>query len=741
MESEYFFRESQRASRTGSYKLDFATGHWSGSEVLGQIFGIDESYPTTIQGWMDMLHPEDRAASESYFLERVVGQHEQFDREYRIVRVCDGQTRWMHGLGELSFDAQGNLLSMIGTIRDITPTRQAEDALRLSDERLKLAVRAAGIGIWDWDIVENRLIWDESMFSLYGVRAEDFGGAYEAWVSTLHPDDRESATEDSRAALEGGRELASCFRIVRPDGTVRHIQTDATILRDAEGKAVRMIGVNRDVTESREATAELERHRSHLEELVRERTVELLAARDAAEQANRAKSRFLANMSHELRTPLHSILGFSEIAASRLAPGSPEQFPVERIRSAGSHLLGVINDILDLAKMESGRMVLETRPVDLHRLVQEVVGMLELRAQAKGLELKVACAPGFPRTATTDPAKLRQVLINLIGNAIKFTDTGGVTVGFGAEEVGSDGLSRIDVTICDTGSGIDAEDLERVFEPFVQLGLHEGTGLGLAITRQFVRMLGGEVSVESVPGRGSTFRFSLAWRPGEGDGSHEAGEVTGPIAEVANAGRFRILLVEDREDNRLLVRSILEPLGFVLKEAHDGTEGIEACRAWLPDLVLMDRRMPGTDGLAATLAIRALDLSPRPAIVALTAQAFLAERNEMLQAGCDAFLAKPFTRDDLLRTLASLLPLDVRSASVPAQSPPTRPDLSRFASLPETLRERLGAALKESRMTAVEEILREIAGLEPGLAPWLEKMAGAFRYDAILGALESVAHP
>lgn len=248
-ESEYFFKESQRASRTGSYRLDVRSGQWEYSEVLGQIFGIDRNFKSDIEQWIQLVHPEDRSMMMRHYAEEVMAGRKGFDKEYRIVRADDGAVRWVHGLGELMLDSRGEPIHMIGTIRDITEHREAEIALQRSEQRLKLATQAAKIGVWDWEIQSNTLLWDDSMFTLYGVEKSQFGGVFEAWARGLHPADRARIDAAIQDAVEGRSEFAEEFRIVRPDGAERILKAQSRTQRDADGKAVRMIGVNLDITE------------------------------------------------------------------------------------------------------------------------------------------------------------------------------------------------------------------------------------------------------------------------------------------------------------------------------------------------------------------------------------------------------------------------------------------------------------------------------------------------------------
>ena len=384
-------------------------------------------------------------------------------------------------------------------------------AMRRSEERLQMATRAAGIGIWDWDLVSNGLVWDEQMYRLYRGAPGGEGGPLALWNRVMLPEDVVGANKAVGAALAGQGEFDHEFRIAWPDGTVRFIKAAAITFRDPQGRPLRMVGTNYDITEHKEAELELLRHRHNLEQLVDQRTIDLSDAVTQAEEANRAKSVFLANMSHELRTPLNAVIGFSRLMADSLHMLPEEKRNLAIIHRAGSHLLTLINDILELSKLEAGRQRLQTAPCALAELLQEVMDLVSMRAGQGGVRLRLDCAD-LPATAGIDGTKLRQVLINLLSNAIKFAPQG--EVGLRARGVARDG-QRWDLhfAVSDNGIGIAPADQARIFEPFIQaegVAASEGTGLGLTISREFVRLMGGALTLESAPGRGARFSFTLA---------------------------------------------------------------------------------------------------------------------------------------------------------------------------------------------------------------------------------------
>lgn len=498
--------------------------------------------------------------------------------------------------------------------------------------------------------------------------------------------------------------------------------------------------LEKDNAARRKAEAEIIRLNAALEQRVQERTAELLLARDAAEAANKAKSVFLANMSHELRTPLNAILGFSSMMRreSQLSESQLENLNIV-IRS-GEHLLTLINDVLDMSKIEAGRVQLENAPFDLGGMVRDVTDMMEVRAHEKGLQLLIDQTSEFPRYIVGDEARLRQVLINLVGNAVKFTSEGGITVRLGTRQ---NHHAHLLIEVEDTGLGIAKEDQLRIFESFVQLGEHrdsKGTGLGLTISRQFIEMMGGSISVDSTPGQGSMFRVDLPLK--EADESDiiksESLHKGNVVALAPGQPAFRVLIVEDQLENQLLLRKLIESVGIAVKIAKNGAEAIDVFTQWQPHLIWMDRKMPVMDGLEATRRIRELPGGDTVKIIAVTASAFQDQRAEVMAAGMDDFVRKPYRSQEIYDCLARHLALQFLYENPLDVAPLVQLTSAMFAALPSACCQKLKEALESLETESIAAAIAEISQYDDALAQSLTVLTERFDYPAILKLLQEM---
>jgi signal transduction histidine kinase/DNA-binding response OmpR family regulator len=536
-------------------------------------------------------------------------------------------------------------------------------------------------------------------------------GAVENLVARYYGKIRKSPT------IEGAWEAEAHFPQFGENG--RWLYFTAAPLRNRAGEIVGAIETLQDVTERHEIREELER------------------AKVAAETANHAKSVFLANMSHEIRTPMNAIIGFSQLMYRDPAATPALRENLEIVMKSGEHLLALINDILDMSKIEAGRIVINRGEFDLPVLLRSIADMFRRRAEDKAIDFRYIVSAGLPRHIVSDENKLRQILINLLGNAVKFTDKGGVVVQADVVEADARG-GRLVVSVADTGRGIKAEEFDRLFQAFSQttVGLEAqgGTGLGLAISRKFARLLGGDISVSSTFGSGSCFTLEIPVEAGSVSGEAAPGKerfVLGLPATEA-PGR-KVLVVDDSHTTRMLLKKMLGGKGFALLEAKDGADAVRLFGEERPDLVLMDVAMPVMDGTEATRRIRRMAGGDRVRIIAITAHAFNEEKAAILENGADGFLAKPFLQDELLALVARMLS-DGDPAGVPAETgdaapPPAAEDV---AGLPEAVARDLASAVIAADIDEINVRIDAIAGTHPAAAARLRQMASQYRYESIL---------
>ena len=553
---------------------------------------------------------------------------------------------------------------------DITSRKKIEEALRSATDRLRLATRAGGVGIWDFDVKHNTEEWDDQMYRLYAATREEFPDGGKAWRARVHPDDRQAQDREITRAINGEKDYDSEFRIVWPDGTVRIIRALAMVQLDYSGQPSHLIGTNWDITVQKKTEHDLIETNISLEE-AGNRANELMIQ---AETANIAKSAFLATISHEIRTPMNGIIGMAGLLLDTNLTDEQRQY-AKLLRTSGDSLLALINEVLDLSKIEARKMELESDEFDLVELLREIVDLMKVQAREKKLAVTLDLGDGIPRKTVGDAGRLRQIIVNLAGNAIKFTDKGAITIRAEIAEDAPDS-SLILFSVIDTGIGIPKEKRGSLFLPFSQLDnsstrKYGGTGLGLAISRQLVELMGGKIGVESVEGNGSTFWFTVRVGKVLPDAA-ESGETTRTTCKSVAVDEnlkpfkrpYRVLLAEDNTTNQLIAVKLLEKIGITPDTVANGSEAVSAITgAKNPyDLVLMDCQMPEVDGYEATRRIRArqaMNEAKRLPIIAMTAHALQGDREKCLEAGMDDYLSKPVNMAELYRVLTHWLPIEV----------------------------------------------------------------------------------
>ncbi len=565
-----------------------------------------------------------------------------------------------------------------------------------SERRYDLVVRGADSGIWDWDIAHDQIVYSMRFDELLGVPHAESAKPYDSFGALICERDRVQALQAIERHLQTGAPLSVECRMCSADGEPRWFQLRGQAVWGRDGLPERMAGSITDINEGRIAEDHLARSlvdliatKEQIEQRGAElaiRTGELEVARAEAEAANRAKSEFLANMSHEIRTPMAAILGYADLLLDPAQSEFDRIECVQTIRRNGDHLMTLISDILDLSKIEANRMTVECVPCSPAAVIADVASSLRPRAEAKGLSLEVEYATPLPDSIPSDPTRLKQILLNLAGNAVKFTDTGGVRVIAHFSTDGEDAAGRLSIDVVDTGIGMTAEQIAHLFQPFTQADTSMarrfgGTGLGLVISRRLAHLLGGDISVSSIPGQGSTFTATiLTGPPGAAlmvQAAPESRAFTVPLARKdtdrnVRLDGARILLAEDGPDNQRLVSFHLRKAGAEVTIADNGRTAVAKALASLTetpfDVILMDMQMPELDGYGATKHLRASGYH-RP-IIALTAHAMAGDREKCLGAGCDDYATKPIDRTHLLSIIRSQIDEVTAGNAASATAPP-----------------------------------------------------------------------
>ena len=545
----------------------------------------------------------------------------------------DGNLHWLLVSKVPLHDHHGNITGLVGVTHDVTRLKQAENETKQISVRLELATRAGGVGVWDLDIVNNNLLWDDQMFALYGFEKNSISCGYETWLAAIHPDDVLQSDTRIRMAIDGEKEYDTEFRVVWPDGSVHTIRALATVYRDASGTPLRMIGTNWDISEQK-------------------RTEEtLIIARQEADSANKAKSEFLANMSHEIRTPLNGVIGFTDLLQKTPLNKIQRQY-AENVNASGYALLGIINDILDFSKIEAGKMELDLIKTDVIELAENASDIIKYHASQKGLELLLNIQHDIPRFAVVDPTRLKQILVNLLGNAVKFTESGEVELKVGFTKVDTY-TGEFNFSVRDTGIGISKEQQIQLFRAFSQADNSTtrkfgGTGLGLTISNMLAEKMNSRIEIISEPGKGSDFFFTI-------NTTYEEGEKLNAddLSKIK-----RILVIDDNDNNRTILEHTFLNWGIEFTGTDNGHSALELLGKSEPfDLIIVDYHMPVMNGLETIKQIREqYNLSPKiqPVILLHSSSDDIEIYEECKKLGVLFNLTKPVKSGELMNYLRNI---------------------------------------------------------------------------------------
>ena len=744
-ESEERWNFALEGSRDGVWDWDVKTNEVFFSRRWKTMLGFEEhELANRFDEWVVRVHPDDLDRTLDAIQRHLRGETVAYQVEHRV-QAKDGSYRWILARGHVvTRDKTGAPTRMVGTHTDVTESKethqkyqeeleatvrlrtaelaQAEHRLREVTDRIPGAVyqfvqHADGSFAFEF--------CSEGMAAMVGVSIEDAVRDVNTVWAVLHPDDLAELVKKARVSAQTLTRYVQDLRIQQPDGRRWWIRAESEPQRRADGSTL-WNGNIMDITE-----------RKRLEE-------ELAIAKTAAESASQAKSAFLANMSHEIRTPMNAILGFSQLMLREAALTPGQRQNLDTINRSGEHLLALINDILEMSKIEAGRVRLNMADFDLRALLDDLEQMFRLRTDTKRLRFSIDCHPGVPQFVKSDEGKLRQILTNLIGNAVKFTRKGSIAVRLQVVTDATRAL-RLRGEVQDTGPGIAPDDLQRLFGEFVQTesGLRAGggTGLGLAISRQFARFLGGDMTVESAVGEGTTFRFEIPVEIGEPTAIRVRADQRRVVRLHPDYEGMSVLIADDIAENRRYLEQLLQPLGFKTRTAADGAIAVEVFTAWQPQLVLVDLRMPVLNGHEAIRRMRALPHGKKAAIIAVTASAFEENRRDVIESGGDDFLCKPFREEELFEKIGRLTGAEYiyadeteASATAAAERPLAREQIE------QTLSAELRSRLREAVVRAdFDQMLAVLAEAGPEAAPvvdGLRRKIEQFDYQSLLSLLE-----
>ncbi len=766
---------AQTVAHIGSWEIDCLTDERIWSRQMFEIFGLPpQPEPPSYAELLACIHPEDRFRWQRAF-SQLQNHGNCYELDLRILRP-NGEVKYVEVRGKAIRNSQGAIIRLEGTALDISDRKRREESLRLIVEGT-----AATTGVQFFQACVRYLAEIlQVRYALVTQRLEtapDRVRTLSFWVGDSWSEPIEYSL--AQTPCEGVIAGKTCYypnhvsELFPEDPELIKMEVVSYLgvpLTNAAGQVLGHLAVLDVKPMQSDPTRELilrifaARTGAELERQFTQEALEM--AKKAAETASQAKSQFLANMSHELRTPFNAILGYTQLLLRDAPTNSSQHHYLEIINNNSENLLQLINSVLDMSKIEAGQITLTETEFDFHFLLESIEELLQMKAAAKGLFLVVDLAPNVPQYLQADEGKLRQVFINLLGNAIKFTETGGVALRVGYHPpAAADTRPWLQVEVEDTGPGIADPEIERLFDVFVQAEAgqkaREGAGLGLAIARQFVTLMGGRITASSTLGQGSTFRFDIPIRLANAASVHPRLKPQANLRLAPGQPAYRILVVEDKQDNRELLVKLLESAGFPTKAATNGKAAIALWQSWQPHLIWMDLRMPTMDGYEATRQIRAKEAAataafrescsatePPPAavkIIALTASVYDDEQKQILKAGCDAYLRKPFRPETIYETMARFL--GVQYEVVPSNEPAPRESISilnqtqmvgALSTLPQAWLAQLKQSATQLDEDAILDLIQQIPPNQTALAQTLIDLVKNVRFDSIIHLINQV---
>jgi PAS domain S-box-containing protein len=630
-ESEFFFKESQRVASVGSYKTDFKSGLWNSSEILDTIFGIDENYPRTVEGWMNLIHPDDREMMGKHLRINIMQDGKRINKEYRITRQNDNELRWVCGISEATFNENGKIISLTGTIQDITDRKRIEEKLIESEAFYRTLIDISPDGIITCD--KTGIITYASL-RLYEILEETpgaiVGNSILNWIDT---DYHEIIDQRIRDILSGSiRPHTREYKLLRHDRSFFWGELTSSPLKDKKNNPYGLLLVCKDITK-----------RKKIEE-------DLIRARDKAEESDKLKTAFLHNISHEIRTPMNAIAGFSALLTEPGLDIKKQNSYVEVITNSSNHLLAIVTDLIEISNIEAGMVKFTSQKINVNSILNKLHSRFNPVATEKGITFKLdQMLPDDEAYIHSDSNKLTQILTNILSNAFKFTIKGQINFGYQKRK------DFLEFYISDTGIGISTDQHERIFDRFYQIESditrrYEGTGLGLAISKSYIEFMGGKIWLTSEPGKGSVFYFTMPYVESDQALLNYSDRQQNLYKDV----RKSILIAEDEENNYLLMSELLSALDVNIIHATNGKEAVDICHSGKKiNLVFMDIKMPVMDGHEATREIK--KSFPDLPVIALTALSFESDMEKALNSGCNGYLSKPVKRNTLLETVSKYL--------------------------------------------------------------------------------------